>query len=190
MARTLQLLIKHQTHFKNKIMKLESEKYVSPNLKQGILENVIIEDISVTHVRHQKYLSIAFEMYCIKNGEKVVLDTKVMGFLGMENDELSSNRTTTFSVPNLDYDSQIEGSQKRITVPLFAYLMAHNGVMPTDYVMVDYGYPTYEKVMQYFEGGTLESPEINITAPLAIGFLMNNLIMNGEAVGNQFTLVE
>jgi len=67
--------------------------------------------------------------------------------------------------------------------------MAHNGVMPTDYVMVDYGYPTYEKVMQYFEGGTLESPEINITAPLAIGFLMNNLIMNGEAVGNQFTLI-
>ena len=170
-------------------MKLKAQNYVSPKLRQGVFENVIIQDISVTHVRHQKYLSIAFEMYCIKNDEKVVLDTKVMGFLGMENDEVSSNRTTTFSIPNPDYDSQIKGSQKIIILPLFAYLMAHNGIMPPDYVIVDYGYPTYEKVMQYFEGGTLESPEINITAPLAIGFLMSNLIMNGEAVGNQFTIV-
>lgn len=170
-------------------MKLTTQMYISPKANQGTFENVTIEDVCLTHNRIEKYISITFEMYCIKNGEKVVLDTKVMGFLGMENDEVSSNRTTTFSIPNHDYDSQIEGSQKRITVPLFAYLMAHNGIMPADYVMVDYGYPTYEKVMQYFEGGTLESPEINITAPLAIGFLMHNLIMNGEAVGNQFKIV-
>lgn len=128
-------------------------------------------------------------MSYLKNGQKVVLDTVALGFLGMEKDEVSSNRTTTFSIPNPDYDAQIEGSPERITVPLFAYLMTNNGVMPSDYVIVDYGYPTYEKVMQYFEGGTLESPEINITAPLAIGFLMTNLIMNGEAVGSQFTMV-
>jgi hypothetical protein len=67
--------------------------------------------------------------------------------------------------------------------------MANNGVMPQDYEMVDFGWPTYEKVMQYFEGGTLESPEITPSAPLAIGFLMNNLVMNGEAVGAQFTMV-
>lgn len=170
-------------------MKLTAQTYVSPLLNQGTFVNVTIQDVCLTHKRNEKYISITFEMSYLKNDQKVVLDTVAMGFQGMENDEVSSNRTTTFSIPNPDYDPQIEGSEERITVPLFAYLMANNGVMPADYVMVDYGYPTYEKVMQYFEGGTLESPEINITAPLAIGFLMNNLIMNGEAVGNQFTIV-
>lgn len=170
-------------------MKLKAISYVSPLLNQGTFENVTIEDVSLIHKRNEKYISITFEMSYLKNDQKVVLDTVAMGFQGMENEEVSSNRTTTFSIHNPDYDSQIEDSQERLTVPLFAYLMAYNGVMPPDYVMVDYGYPTYEKVMQYFEGGTLESPEINITAPLAIGFLMHNLIMNGEAVGNQFTIV-
>lgn len=169
-------------------MKLKSLNYVSPLLNQGTFENVTIKDVSLTHKRLEKYVSIGFEMSYIKNGQKVVLDTKEMGFIGMEKDEVSSNRTTTFSIPNPDYNPQTEGSKERITVPLFDYLMQHQGVMPSDYVMVDYGYPTYEKVMQYFEGGTLESPEITISEPLAIGFLMNNLIMNGEAVGVQFTL--
>lgn len=170
-------------------MKLHAAIYTSPLLNQGTFTNVTIEDVCLIHKKNEKYISIAFEMSYLKNNQKVVLDNVTLGFLGMENDQVSSNKTTTFSVPNPDYDSQLEGSQERITVPLFAYLMDNKGVMPTDYVMVDYGYPNYEKVMQYFEGGTLESPEINITEPLAIGFLMNNLIMNGEAVGNQFKIV-
>jgi hypothetical protein len=169
-------------------MKLTTQTYVSPLVNQGTFENVIIQDVSLTHKRLEKYISIGFEMSYIKNGQKVVLDTKEMGFLGMEKDEVTSNRTTTFSIPNPDYDTQVEGSEERITVPLFDYLMKHQGVMPADYVMVDYGYPTYEKVMQYFEGGTLENPEITISAPLAIGFLLTNLIMNGEPVGNQFKM--
>jgi hypothetical protein len=169
-------------------MKLHAAIYTSPLLNQGTFENVIIQDVSLTHKRLEKYISIGFEMSYVKNGQKVVLDVKEMGFLGMDNDEVNSNRTTTFSIPNSDYDSKIENSEERITVPLFEYLMKHKGVMPADYVMVDYGYPTYEKVMQYFEGGTLESPEINIKAPLAIGFLLTNLIMNGEPVGNQFKM--
>lgn len=170
-------------------MKLTAQTYVSPLLSQGTFENVIIEDVCLTHKRHDNYIAIAFQMSCVKNGQKVVLDTKEMGFLGMENDVVSSNITTTMSIPNPDYDALLEGSEERITVPLFAYLMANNGVMPQDYEMVDYGWPTYEKVMQYFEGGTLENPEITISAPLAIGFLMNNLVVNGEAVGVQFTMV-
>ena len=169
-------------------MKLQAQTYVSPKLGQGTFTDVTIEDVCLTHKRHDNYIAIGFEMSCIKNGQKVVLDTKEMGFLGMENDVVSSNRTTTMSIPNPDYDAQIEGSVERITVPLFDYLMANGGAMPQDYEMIDYGYPTYEKVMHYFEGGTLENPEITISEPLAIGFLMNNLIMNGEAVGVQFTL--
>jgi hypothetical protein len=169
-------------------MKLIAQTYVSPLINQGTFDNVIIQDVSLTHKRLEKYISIGFEMSYLKNGQKVVLDSKEMGFMGMENDVVSSNRTTTFSIPNPNYDAQVEGSEERVTVSLFDYLMANNGVMPADYVMVDYGYPTYEKVMQYFVGGTLESPEINITAPLAIGFLLANLIMNGDPVGNQFTM--
>lgn len=170
-------------------MKLQAQTYNSPLLHQGTFENVTIEDVCLTHKRHDNYIAISFEMSYIKNGQKVVLDTKEMGFLGMENDVVSSNRTTTMSIPNPDYDAEIEGSEERITVPLFAFLAANNDVMPEDFVIVDYGWPTYEKVMQYFEGGTLENPEITISAPLAIGFLMNNLVMNGEAVGVQFTMV-
>lgn len=170
-------------------MKLQSQTYVSPKLEQGTFTNVYIEDVSMTHKRNDKYISIGFEMYFIKNGQRVVLDTKEIAFQGMEDDLVSTNRTTTVSIHNPDYDAQVEGSLERNIVPLFAYLAAHNGVMPADYLMVDYGYPTYEKVMQYFEGGTLESPEINITSPLAVGFLLGTLVMNGEVIGNQFTLL-
>jgi hypothetical protein len=145
--------------------------------------------VCITHKRQEKYISINFEMSYQRDGQRVVLDSKELGFLGLESDSISSNRTTTFSIPNTNYNAQVDGSEERITVSLFDYLMANNGVMPPDYVMIDYGYPTYEKVMQYFKGGTLENPEINITAPLAIGFLLHNLIMNGEPVGNQFTIV-
>lgn len=170
-------------------MKLNAQTYVSPKLEQGTFTNVTIEDVCLTHKRHDNYIAIGFEMSYIKNDKKVILDTVEMGFLGMENDVVSPNRTTTMSIPNPDYDAQLEDSKPRITVPLFAYLAANNGVMPQDYEMVDFGWPTYEKVMQYFEGGTLNNPEITISAPLAIGFLMNNLVMNGEAVGVQFTMV-
>jgi hypothetical protein len=134
-------------------------------------------------------LSITFEMSYLKDGTKHILANEVMGFLGMEADEVSSNRTTTFSILNPDYDVEIEESTQRITVSMFDYLIKNAGVFPTDYQMVDYGFPTYEKVMQYFSGGTLDSPEVFITEPLAIGFLLANLFINGEVVGTQFTMV-
>jgi hypothetical protein len=168
-------------------MKLTAATYVSPNTNQGTFNDVTIIDSCLTHKREEKYLAITFEMSYIKNGIKHVLANETMGFLGMEADEVSSNKTTTFSILNPDYDLAITESQERITVSMFDYLIENEGVMPDDYQMVDYGFPTYEKVMMYFTGGTLDSPEIHITDPLAIGFLLNSLIINGEAVGNQFT---
>lgn len=129
-------------------------------------------------------------MSYFKNNQKVVLDTVAMGFLGMENDLVSTNKTTLVSIDNPDYDAQNPESKEKIIVALFDSLGNFTfDVTTIPFEVVDFGYPTYEKVMQYFSGGTLESPEINLTSPLAVGFLMNNLIMNGEAVGNQFTLV-
>jgi hypothetical protein len=169
-------------------MKLTAATYVSPNNNQGTFTGVTIIDSCLIHKREEKYLSITFEMSYVKNGLKQILATETMGFLGMEADEVSSNRTTTFSIINPEYDILIEGSTERITVPMFTYLVENAGLMPTDYEIVDYGYPTYEKVMQYFSGGTLLSPEILITEPLAIGFLLNNLVINGEIVGTQFII--
>jgi hypothetical protein len=40
-------------------------------------------------------------MSYIKNEVKKILATEVMGFLGMEADKTSSNRTTTMSIINL-----------------------------------------------------------------------------------------
>jgi hypothetical protein len=169
-------------------MKLTAAIYVSPNTNQGTFNDVTIIDSCLTHKREEKYLAITFEMSYIKNGIKRVLANETMGFLGMEADEVSSNKTTTFSILNPDYDSAIQESLERKTVPMFDYLTENAGVMPTDYQMVDYGFPTYEKVMMYFTGGTLDSPEIHITDPLAIGFLLNSLTLNGELVGNQFSI--
>lgn len=171
-------------------MKLTAQKYISPSLNQGSFDNVIIRDVSITHKRFEKFLSIGFEMYYMKNEIKVLLDYAEMMFKGMEDDIVSSNQTTLMSIPNPDYDSQLEGSEERITVTMFGYLESNNGVMPSDFTIVDYGYPTYEKVMGYFNGGTLDNPEITITEPLAIGFILNKLIMNEEPVGNQFTITE
>jgi hypothetical protein len=169
-------------------MKLICENYVSPNAKQGTFKNVQIIDSCLTHKRDEKYLAITFEMAYFHNGIKQILATETMGFLGMEADEINSNRTTTISIPNPEFDVDVEGSQERIKVGFFDYLQKNAGVIPADYFVVDYGFPTYEKVMAYFSGGTLEAPEVFITEALAIGFLMNNLVVNGEVVGTQFTM--
>ena len=169
-------------------MKLKASIYIHPKLDRGTYTDVFIEDVSLIHKRQQKYIAIGFEMYYFVDGDKVVLGTKEMGFIGMEGDDNSTNRTTTFSIANPDYDAEIEGSQEKLVLPLFDYITEY-GEMPVDYTIVDYGYPTYEKVMMYFEGGTLENPEINITDPLAVGFLLNNLDINNEMVGKLFIML-
>jgi hypothetical protein len=70
-------------------------------------------------------------MSYIKNEVKQILATEVMGFR-MEADKTSSNRTTTMSIINPDYNIEIADSEQRLTVSLFDYLTANNGVMPTD----------------------------------------------------------
>lgn len=171
-------------------MKLIAQTYVSPLLNQGTFANVTIEDVCLTHKRNDKYLSIGFEMYLIKNEQRISLASAEMGFLGMENDVTSSNQTTFVSVDNPEYDNQNTESLEKLTVPLFD----SNGQFTFDvttipFEVVDYGWPTYEKVMEYFSGGTLENPEILISEPLAIGFILSKLVMNGEVVGKQFNLI-
>ncbi|WP_158728384.1 MULTISPECIES: hypothetical protein [unclassified Flavobacterium] len=97
---------------------------------------------------------------------------------------MSTNQTTFVSIPNIKYDSENPDSTEGITVPLFGADGNFTfDVATIPFEIVDFGYPTYEKGMIYFDGGTLESPEILISEPLAIGFLMNKLIMNVSLLG-------
>jgi hypothetical protein len=193
-------------------MKLFTENYVSPIPTQGAFENVSIEETSIIHKGKENFLSIQFDMTYLKNDKKVLLASKTMQFWGMENDANSSNKTTLVRVDNPNFDPNenyiteepnpdwFEGSDlpetitfdntppQRIIIPLFKPDGSYN-VTSMDFEIVDYGFPTYEKALQMFEGGSFEQPEIIITEPLAIGFVLNKLFMNGEPVGNQFELV-
>lgn len=173
-------------------MRLEATSYTSPNPTQGTFSNVFIEDVSIIHKRNEKYLAIGFEMFYMNGEQRISLGETTLGFLGMENDEVSTNQTTLVSIDNPDYnpeDLENPENTEKITVPLFGSAGEYTfDAANIPFEIVDFGYPTYEKVMHYFTGGDLESPEIVITEPLAIGFLTSKLIINGEPVGAQFTL--
>lgn len=96
--------------------------------------------------------------------------------------------------PNPDYDENTEGSQPFLysanpeyipesgEVPLLQYLSNNNGQFPASYEMVEWGFPTYEDALQYFEGGTLDLPELSIINPFAKEWLKNTLQMKGEPI--------
>lgn len=153
-------------------MKLTVQNYVHPNPSFGTFQNVIVQDVCVTHKRLEKYLSIIFEMSYLKDGLKVVLGTGALSFLGMNDDEVNSNQTAYV---------EVNGQ----TVPLLQWLAENNGELGNA-VITDFGYPTYEDALTYFQGGNFEAPEIIITNPIAQGFLLSKLIINNESVGIQF----
>lgn len=171
-------------------MKLSAQSYTSTNPLQGTFENVIVEDIKITHKKLDKYLAITFEMSYLNNGEKVVLDTKDMAFLGMNGDQDTTNVTATFSIPNPDYNAAIEGSEQRMIVPMIAYLQQHQGIFPEDFVMVNWGFPTFEDAITYFIGGNLEVQNISISNTFAAQWFLNTFEINGEKIGAQFTFDE
>jgi hypothetical protein len=87
-------------------MKLQAQTYISPILTEGTFENVFIEETKFEVKRKDKYFAITFEMYCFKNEQRVLLDTSVLAFLGMNNDEVNSNRKTI-----IQYEHQEETIQ-------------------------------------------------------------------------------
>ena len=177
----------------------KSGKYISPIPTQGEFNNAYIEDREIILKRKENYLAVVFVLAYQRDGKEVILYQKKVEFIGLESDyKNSTNQTSYFKYPNPEFDPQFvpdENSteadfQKTIewfeNVELMKYLRANNGILPEGAVITEYGYPTYEAALQYFTGGTLESPEIHITDPLAIGFFVNKLEMNGEKVGVQF----
>lgn len=137
----------------------------------------------------------------------------IPSMLEIANPEYDANITPTIEVENPEYDSTIEGSLQTITVPnpeyknptlwinnpdyvpekyetpLVQYLSTHEGVMPAIYEVINWGYPTYTNVLQYFEGGTLTNPELIITNPFAKEWLKHTLQMKGLYIHESFDFI-
>lgn len=86
-------------------------------------------------------------------------------------------------IPNPNYIPEFS------TVPLLKYLVEHQGQMPEEYEVKDWGYPTYTAVMQYFSGGTLDAPELFIESPFAREWLLNTMQMKGQHIKEHFEFV-
>jgi hypothetical protein len=161
-------------------MKLIATTYVSPNPQEGTFTNVIIEDTTYQIKRQKKQFRVEFSMFLESNPD-VVLDSTFLEFTGMNADEMNSNRKTTFR-----FNSDTFGQEPR---GLIEYITENAGVFPTDYTMVDWGFPSFEDALTYLTGGTLSNPELNPSSDFVKGWLLYNVGMKWEKIGVQFTFV-
>jgi hypothetical protein len=164
-------------------MKLFTQEYTSPQIGEGTFKNVFIEDTFFMPKRKDNHLTIGFEMYVEKDGEKIVIAEASIGFQGKNADAVNSNRTTLVSIVDPE-------TSERVTVPMLAYLKENGGVLPVDYKIIDYGHPTQEDALVYFTGGTLKNPELKVLDPFAREWLKNTLAMKGEFMGVQFEFLD
>ena len=163
-------------------MKLTAQNYNSPILTEGKFENVTIEETAITLKRKDYYLRIDFDMYVEREGQIVVLDKSTIAFQGMNDDEVSTNRTSTFK-----FKDDTEEQEPR---PLIPYLNENGGNYPENYEMVDWGYPSYEDALTYLSGGSFQSPELHPINDFVKAWILNTVIMKGEFIGKQFQFVE
>jgi hypothetical protein len=172
-------------------MLLKAPVYVSPIDGEGTLENVFFEEVDYSLSRLKNAFILYCQMYYFNNaGKRIVLENSEVSFIGNEGDEVSSNKTMYVSIDNPDFDAENPESTPKITIPMFGADGNYNfNPQTTAFDIVDYGFPTKEKVLQYFEGGTLQSPEIIVTNPIARGFVLNKFFGKGEPLGVQFNFV-
>ncbi|WP_281237833.1 hypothetical protein [Flavobacterium praedii] len=163
-------------------MKLTAQIYNSPILTEGKFENVTIEETAITLKRQDSYLRIDFDMYVEREGQIVVLDKSTIAFQGMNDDEVSTNRTSTFK-----FKDDTEEQEPR---PLIPYLNENGGNYPENYFMVDWGYPSYEDALLYLNGGSFQNPEISPVNEFVKQWILNTVVMKGEFIGKQFQFVE
>jgi hypothetical protein len=161
-------------------MKLQAQTYVSPNPKEGTFNNVIIEDTAFKIIRNQSYFKINFEMY-LQDKPEVVLETAFLAFQGMDADEINSNRKATFKFNDDTEEQEPIGLIQWVT---------ENQAYPTNFTMVDWGYPTYQQALNYLTGGTFASPEIHPVDEFVKNWILNSVQMKGELIGVQFQFVD
>jgi len=160
-------------------MKLIAPIYNSPIDTEGTFSNVIIEETAFQIQRKENYFKIDFAMY-LQDKPEVVLETAFLAFQGMENDEINTNRKATFKFNDDTEEQEPRGLIQWLT---------ENQAYPTNYTMIDWGFPTYEAVLQYLIGGTFASPEINPANEFVKNWILNAIQMKGELIGVQFQFV-
>lgn len=177
-------------------MRLTSKSgvYKSPQRNQGIFNDAYIEDIGIVHKRKENYLSVTFAIMYMQDGKEIMLSKAPMVFTN-DHTELA-----LVKIPNADYDESYAFDENTpqedydkyaipfFIEPLMPALVKYNGVLPDDSTITEYGYPTYDVVKTFFDGGSTDDPELTVSNPIAIGFLLNKLIINGEPAGLQFTI--
>ena len=158
-------------------MKLIASNYTSPILTEGTFENVAIEDTSFELKRNDSYLRIEFKTY-LQDTPEVILVTSSLAFQGMDAHPNNTTRKATFKF--------IDDTEEQEPRGLIKWLIDNKGVYPTNYKMIDWGYPSYEQALIFLTGGTLDNPEINPINKFVEDWIKNTLVMKSEFVGKQF----
>lgn len=163
-------------------MKLKAQTYVSPIVTEGTFENVIIEETSFQVKRKENYFRIDFDMY-LEDKPEVILCSSYLAFQGMDDDEVNSNIKATFRFNDDSEEEEPRG--------LISYLENNAGVYPEDYTMINWGFPTFEQLSQFLNGGDpFGTPEINPVNEFVKQWVLNTVSMKGEKIGEQFEFVE
>lgn len=168
----------------NKMFIIKFEMYYIKNSKRIVLEEGqisfrgsnqdLIDKLPTTN--RTTILSIPNENYD-------VLVAAIPLEIEIPNPEDSSS---TITVPNPNYDSEVAAIPTRVNVNMVKYIYAHQGEMPPEYTVVDWGYATQEDALKYFTGGDLTNPELFFINQFAKDWFKNNVQMKGENVGVQF----
>lgn len=177
-------------------------EYISPLATQGKFEGAYIEDVEIVHRRKDKFLSVMFALNYYQKGAEFTIAKKLLTFKGLNADDNNTNQTAFVKVLNPDYDSDFVEDEDTTTEeylhktseffikPLLEHLAANGGKLNKTDVITDFGYPTYEEVVTYFDGGDFDTPAISLSNPIAQGFVLSKLIINGQAAGVQFKFEE
>lgn len=171
-------------------MKFLATTYEHP-ITLGTYTNVFIEDTMFVHDRLNKLLNVNFEMYVMKqDGSKHSIGSSSLSFRGTDAENgtpMSTNRTMWFEVPNPDYNQELGETPENPTVlrrTLVEVLTENNGSVPENATVVEWGYPNYTDALTYFDGGSMDEPELLVTNPLAVGFLLNKMEFNKSSIAS------
>jgi len=181
-------------------MKLHAANYVSPDPHQGTFTDVFIEEVATNRMKNKYLYKIDFEMFYFKDSQRVVLHRFHRVFQGNHGDLVDTNRTMIMKYPNPDYDPDYEFTEgdteevivqkatPEFSVSVLQYLAENNNQFPAGFEVVDYGYPNYQDLANFFSGDEFGNENILITNPLAELWFLNQKEL-GEAIGTQFQFV-
>lgn len=178
-------------------LKTKTGTYISPNPRQGSFPNVFIEEVKTERQKNELMYTISFEMYYVKNGQRIVIAEMRRLFKGTNDDANGTNRKSMMRYPNPNFDPEFVGDEttkaeefaaaytEYFEVPLLEYLRANGGVMPKGAVITDIGFPSYTDLKDFFTGDSFGDEDITLTSPIAENWLLAQE-MNGEKIGVQF----